>query len=452
MQARERTVPGLRETPRPMERPVRMLLALVVAFACVVPAASNALSRVSLDDVRQGYRALSTTFYRGITSEKLVAGARDGLNTALRKNGAAPLAASEATRGGDAVAQIAAAIDAARAHDGKLTETALTYAALDGMAHATSDRYTAFMTPEQLRDFQGPLNPPHVFGIGVLLTQDETTKDVSAGYVAPGTPADAAGIRNGDVFEEIDGQTVRGFDVAHVRAKLLGHAGTVVRLRVLRDGKEHVDYAITRAEVHAPTVFQKLLPNGIGYIVVGVFGEPTAEEFGAALKHLQRQNARAYVIDLRNNGGGYVNAAVALADHFIHAGPIVSVAERSGTTEFDADANADETHPVAVLVNQYSASASEIAAAALQDSGTATLVGSRTYGKGVVQQITYNADGSAMKVTTARYLTPRNRVIDGIGLAPDVSVKENQHARFGDPAADAQLAAAIGVVQAKALR
>jgi carboxyl-terminal processing protease len=165
---------------------------------------------------------------------------------------------------------------------------------------------------------------------------------------------------------------------------------------------------------------------------------------------LQRQNARAYVIDLRNNGGGYVNAAVAIADHFIHSGPIVSVVERSGTTQFAADANADESHPVAVLVNHYSASASEITAGALQDAGVATLVGSRTYGKGVVQQLTYNADGSAMKVTTARYLTPRNRIIDGIGLAPDVNVVQNDHARFGDPAKDAQLAAAIGVVQAKA--
>jgi len=221
-------------------------------------------------------------------------------------------------------------------------------------------------------------------------------------------------------------------------------------VRMLRDGKTREEFSIARAEVHAPTVYQKLLPNGIGYIAVGVFGEPTAEEFGAALRKLQHQNARAYVIDLRNNGGGYVNAAVAIAGHFIHSGPIVSVAARSGTTQFDADANADEPRPVAVLVNHYSASASEITAGALQDSGVATLVGDRTYGKGVVQELTYNTDGSAMKVTTARYLTPRNRIIDGIGLLPDVSVKENAHARFGDPAGDAQLAAAIGVVQAKA--
>jgi len=431
-----------------MPRLLRAVVALVAAVAMVGPASSDALSLQHRDDVQHGFRALTQTFYRGVEPDKLVAGARSGLAAALRKHKSAP-PAFPARDGGDALARIVASIDRARGRGG-LSETDLTYAALVGMAHAAGDRYTMFLSPKELTSFQEPLNPPHVFGIGVLLQQDEKTKDVSAAYVAPGTPAEGAGVQNGDVFDAIDGTSVRGFDVAHVRAKLLGRTGTTVRLRVLRDGKPHDEFSIVRAEVHAPTVYQKLLPNDIGYIAIGVFGEPTAEEFGAALKRLQRQNARAYVIDLRNNGGGYVNAAVAIADHFIHAGPIVSVAERSGTTRFAADANADETHPVAVLVNHYSASASEITAGALQDAGVATLVGSRTYGKGVVQQLTYNADGSAMKVTTARYLTPRNRVIDGIGLAPDVTVVENANPHFGDPAADAQLAAAIGVVQAKA--
>ncbi|MDQ6941738.1 MAG: S41 family peptidase [Candidatus Eremiobacteraeota bacterium] len=427
---------------------VRAVTALVAALALVGPASSDALSLQHRDDVQHGFRALTQTFYRGVEPAKLVAGARGGIADALRKHHGGP-PASPARAGDSAVADILASIDRARGRGG-LSETDLTFAALTGMARAAGDRYTVFMSPKELTSFQGPLNPPHVFGIGVLLQQDEKTKDVSAAYVAPGTPAEGAGVQNGDVFDAVDGTSVRGLDVAHVRAKLLGRTGTPVRVRVLRDGKPHDEFSIVRAEVHAPTVYQKLLPNGIGYIAVGVFGEPTAEEFGAALKHLQRQNARAYVIDLRNNGGGYVNAAVAVADHFIHSGPIVSVAERSGTTRFSADANADETHPVAVLVNHYSASASEITAGALQDAGVATLVGSRTYGKGVVQQLTYNADGSAMKVTTARYLTPRNRVIDGIGLMPDVNVVENAHAHYGDPAADAQLAAAIGVVQAKA--
>ena len=421
--------------------------AFVAALALVAPASSDALSRQHLDDVRNGYRALTKTFYRGVTPEKLLAGARNGIAAAYRKKGRTAPAFPSARPGEDALAQIVASVDAAR---GAVAETDVTFAALDGMARAAGDKYTVFLTPRDLRGFEGPLNPSHIFGIGVVLQQDETTKDVSAAYVAPGTPADAAGVQNGDVFDAVDGKSVRGLDVAHVRAKLLGRTGTTVRVRVLRDGSVHEEFSIVRAEVHAPTVYQKLLPDGIGYIAIGVFGEPTAEEFGAALKHLQHQNARAYVIDLRNNGGGYVNAAVAIAGHFIHSGPIVSVAARSGTTQFDADANADETRPVAVLVNHYSASASEIAAGALQDAGVATLVGSRTYGKGVVQELTYNTDGSAMKVTTARYLTPRNRIIDGIGLVPDISVSQNAHARYGDPAADAQLAAAIGVVQSKA--
>jgi carboxyl-terminal processing protease len=430
-----------------MTRSVAGVIAFVAAFACVSPAASVAVSSQHLADVRNGYRALSTTFYRGIGPNQIVAGAQSGITEVFRKHKLAP-PALPALRNDDATSQIVAAIDAARERGG-LSETELTFAALDGMAHAARDRYTVFMPPKELLSFQGPLNPPHVFGIGVLLQQDEKSKEVSAAYVAPGTPADRAGVQTGDVFAAVDGTSLHGFDIPRVRSLLLGRTGTVVRLRVMRDGKRHEEFSITRAEVHAPTVYQKMLPNNVGYIAVGVFGEPTADEFGAALKRLQEQNARGYVIDLRNNGGGYVNAAVSIAGHFIHSGPIVSVAERSGTTQFDADAGVVDPRPVVVLVNHYSASASEITAGALQDAGVATLVGNRTYGKGVVQQLTYNPDGSAMKVTTARYLTPRNRIIDGKGLDPDVAVNENAHARYGDPAKDAQLAAAITVVQNK---
>jgi C-terminal peptidase prc len=430
-----------------MNRPVAGLVALVLAFACVRPATSVAISPQHLDDLRRGYRALTATFYRGVAPDKLVAGARDGIAGAFRKRKATP-PALPSRPDEDALAQIVTSIDTAR-EQGTISETELTFAALDGMARAAGDRYTTFMPPKELTSFKEPLNPPHIFGIGVLLQQDEKTKEVGAAYVAPGTPADRAGVQTGDVFEAVDGTSVHGLDIPHIRARLLGRTGTVVRLRVSREGKPHDEFSITRAEVHAPTVYQKLLPNGIGYIAVGVFGEPTADEFGVALKRLQDQNARGYVIDLRNNGGGYVNAAVSIAGHFIHSGPIVSVAERSGTTQFDAYARDVDTRPIVVLVNHYSASASEITAGALQDAGVATLVGARTYGKGVVQQLTYNTDGSAMKVTTARYLTPHNRIIDGKGLDPDVAVIENAHARYGDPAKDAQLAAAITVVQSK---
>jgi C-terminal peptidase prc len=423
--------------------------ALLLCFACGRASGEQPVSAQHLEDLRNGFRALTGSFYRNVAPANLIAGARLGIGDAFKaaKRPAPPMPPLRGSA--DPVGQIAVAVAAGRRAN-VLSETDLTYAALTGMAHAAGDRYTVFLTPKQLKGFEEPLNPPHVFGIGVLLQQDEKTKDVSAAYVAPGTPAEAAGVQNGDVFDSVDGTNAHGLDIAHVRALLLGKTGTTVRVRLMRGGAMRDELSIVRAEVHAPTVYQKLLPNGIGYIAVGVFGEPTAEEFGAALRTLQRLHARAFVIDLRNNGGGYVNAAVGIADHFVHSGPIVSIAERRGTTEFDADANADEMLPVAVLVNHYSASASEITAAALQDTGVATLVGARTYGKGVVQQIVYNGDGSAMKITTARYLTPHNRVIDGIGLSPDVAVVENEHARYGDPAGDAQLAAAINIVQAKA--
>jgi carboxyl-terminal processing protease len=426
-------------------------LAAAGALLALAPEPARALTAEHAREVRGTYAVLVDTFYRKVDGAALVAGARSGLTRALRKSEAraAPRTITPPPAGG-AVQQILASIDAAR-RASTLSETVLTYAALSGMAGAAGDRYTVFLTPAELHRFTAPLNPAHIFGIGVLLAEDEVTRDVRASYVAPGTPADGAGVKTGDLFVAVDGKPVRGLGLQRVRAKLLGIRGSVVSVRVVRDGKplEH-PIAIVRADVHAPTVYEKLLPGNIGYVAIGAFGEPTATEFAAAIKRLQEQNVAGFILDLRFNGGGYVGAAVSIAETFIQNGPIVSVAGRHGTTQFDAEAIAIEAKPLAVLVNHYSASASEITAGALQDLGVATLVGSRTYGKGVVQELTYFSDGSALKVTTARYLTPHRRVIDGIGLAPDVAVQENAHARYGDPAGDKQLTAAMEIVRSKA--
>jgi carboxyl-terminal processing protease len=421
------------------------------ALLALAPAPAPAVTPEHAREVHVAYSVLLDNAYRRVEGSALVAGARDGVSKAMRAadaHASLHFPAPVSWRGN--VVQIEESIEAARLHS-TLTETALTYAALNGMARAAGDRYTVFLTPAELHRFNAPLNPRHIFGIGVLLAEDEVTHDVRASYVAPGTPADGAGVKAGDLFNAVDEKPVRGLGMQRVRAKLLGIRGTVVSVRVLRDGKPLENaIAITRDDVHAPTVYEKLLPGNIGYVAVGAFGEPTATEFAAAIKRLQEQNVAGLIVDLRFNGGGYVGAAVAIADTFIQSGPIVSVAGRHGTTQFDADALAIVPTPLAVLVNHYSASASEITAGALQDLGVATLVGSRTYGKGVVQELTYFNDGSALKVTTARYLTPHRRVIDGIGLAPDVAVEENAHARYGDPAGDKQLTAAMEIVRSKA--
>jgi carboxyl-terminal processing protease len=430
-----------------MDLRVRAVLAQAAALVLLVaPAPARAVTPAHADEVRSTYTKLIQTFYRKVDAKALVAGARGGIAGAERKAGAVPRVTAPHGNGSAAILQT---IDQERKR-GRLSETALTYAALAGMAAAAHDRYTVFLSPSDLHKFTAPLNPAHMFGIGVLLGEDDATHDVRISYVPPGTPADVAGIKTGDVIDAVDGASVRGRGLQRVRAKLLGTRGTVVMVRVLREGKPYDRaFAITRADVQAPTVVERMLPGNIGYVAVGAFGQPTAKEFGAAMKRLQEQNATGYVIDLRFNGGGYVGAAVAIANTFIRSGPIVSVAGRSGTTEYDADALAIEPKPLVVLVNRYSASASEITAGALQDVGHATLVGNRTYGKGVVQELTFFDDGSALKITTARYLTPHHRVIDGIGLAPDVVVEENPHARYGDPAADKQLTTAISIIDGK---
>ena len=187
-----------------------------------------------------------------------------------------------------------------------------------------------------------------------------------------------------------------------------------------------------------------MLPGKIGYIALTVFGRDTGDELNAALDRLQKQGARALVLDLRDNGGGYLEAAVAVSSKFIPSGPIVSVESRaSNITTLDADDTAINPLPLVVLVNGYTASASEITSGAIQDSSVGTIIGTKTFGKGVVQTIIPLPDKSAIKVTTARYLTPRNRDINHLGVTPDIVVSENKHPQFGQPSKDEQLTRAI---------
>jgi len=193
-----------------------------------------------------------------------------------------------------------------------------------------------------------------------------------------------------------------------------------------------------------------MLPNKIGYVALTVFGRDTGDELNAALGRLQQEGMRALVLDLRDNGGGYLDAAVAVSSKFIPSGPIVSVESRaSNITTLDADATAIDPVPLVVLVNGYTASASEITSGAIQDSSTGTIMGTKTFGKGVVQTIYPLPDGSAVKVTTARYLTPRNRDINHLGITPDVIVVENKHAQFGKPDKDDQLTRALDYLNDK---
>jgi carboxyl-terminal processing protease len=234
---------------------------------------------------------------------------------------------------------------------------------------------------------------------------------------------------------------------------LRGPAGTQVTLTIERGGKDLAPIPVTRAVIHSPSVYAKMEPGNIGWIELTVFGADTAQELTAALNKLDAQGAKAFVLDLRYNGGGYLNAAVDVSSKFISSGPIVSQVSRAGTvTEYDAENTAIPARPLVVLVNKGTASASEITAGAIQDSGVGTIMGTQTFGKGVVQSIFALGDGSAVKITTARYLTPHGRDINSVGIKPDVDAPmpaKDAAIRFGDPAKDPQLQQAMTFLQNK---
>jgi carboxyl-terminal processing protease len=258
-------------------------------------------------------------------------------------------------------------------------------------------------------------------------------------------------LRVGDVFIAIDGTVVKGMTVDNASRLLRGSAGTLVAVNVQRQGDaQPLAFSIKREEVQPPTVVFRMLQGDVGYVWVMAFGKGTPDEFNTAITRLKDQGARALVFDLRNDGGGYVDSALRISQRFIANKALVTVEERGEhATTIEADNQATIGLPVTVLVNQYTASASEITAGALQDDGIGDLVGTKTYGKGVMQTLTPLPDGAAIKITTAHYLTPNHRDINLRGIDPDVRVEEPRDARFGDVDKDAQLRAALQLLQRK---
>ena len=415
------------------------------------PKAAGASDAATSDDLRQSFHLLATTYYSKVDAQTLLDGARAALEVAAQKKGfnlALPTFRDDGAAPKD-VAQIAQAIASLQDKTHQSSE-ALTYAAIDGMARSLGDRWTEFFTPDKFREFNEDLDPSKISGIGVMIQPDPATKYIRAEYVVPQTPADAAGLRSGDLLVSVNGKPTRGLASADASRLLRGAPGTQVVLRVQRNGTLLPPFEITRSEVQPPTVIFRMLPDGIGYIWITAFGETTPGEFDVALKRLAAQNVRGYVLDLRNDGGGYVSSALEISSKFVKDDPLVTIEERGKKPEtVDAWDDAVPSKPMAILVNGYTASASEITAGALQDDGVAQLVGEKTYGKGVMQSLTALPDGAAIKITTAHYLTPKHRDINLKGIEPDVIVNEPDDALFGDLSADPQMRAAFDLVKGK---
>ena len=431
---------------------VTAALAVLCASTLLAPlrsvAAASSVSPTDAGEIRFSYEKLHDDFYKKTNPQAIVDGARRALSAQLWKAGvkhALPpiFATANAT-------QTAQAVDrevevASRLSHGKIASTQLAYAAISGMLDSVHDKYTVFLDPKAYAELNQGLDGTSFAGTGIVIQSDEQTKYIDVAGIIPGGPADKAGVEQDDVIVAIDGTSTKGMPIATASKRLRGKAGTTVDLTIERDGKVLAhQIAITRAEIKDLSVFSKMLPGKIGYAELTVFGKDTAEELDRALDSLQQQGAKAIVLDLRDNGGGFLSTAIEVSSKFIASGPIVSVQSRaSNVTTYEAEDTAIAPLPLAVLVNAHTASASEITSGAIQDSGVGTIIGEKTFGKGVVQEILPLPDGSAIKITDARYLTPRNRDINHLGITPDIVVSENKGARYGLPDRDAQLRRAM---------
>jgi carboxyl-terminal processing protease len=323
---------------------------------------------------------------------------------------------------------------------------ALMRAALHNAVSALGDKHTSFMDPLQMRQADVELQGNYE-GIGAWV-------DTGGDYVviiAPmqGSPAEAAGLRAGDTVLAIDGEDMTGINGDLVLNRILGPAGTPVTITIGREGEEPFDVTIVRSRIVVPSVESEMLPEGIAYIQLFNFGADTSEDLHAALQNLLAENPRGLILDLRNNGGGYLDTAVDITSEFLKEGVVLYEDYNDGSRyTYDVKSGGLATElPMIVLVNEGSASASEILAGALQDYGRAALVGQTTYGKGSVQitRLLSNSQG-ALRVTIARWLTPEERQIHGIGLEPDYAVPFTQ--ADADAQQDPQLDEAIRLLSA----
>ncbi|MFM9040921.1 MAG: S41 family peptidase [Vulcanococcus sp.] len=300
------------------------------------------------------------------------------------------------------------------------------YEAIRGMLATLDDPYTRFMDPREFKEMQIDTSG-ELSGVGIQLSLDKDTKELTVVSPIEGSPASRAGVLPKDVITAIDGKSTKGMSTEDAVKLIRGQAGSTVNLQLRRNGKL-LDTPLVRAriELHAVETQVNTAGDGtkIGYIRLKQFNANAAKDMADALKDLEKQKVEGYVLDLRSNPGGLLVASIAIARQWLNEGVIVSTKTRDGIQDTKrAVGRALTDRPLVILVNEGSASASEILSGALQDNHRAVLVGEKTFGKGLVQSVRGLTDGSGMTVTIAKYLTPSGRDIHKHGIDPDVRAK-----------------------------
>lgn len=315
--------------------------------------------------------------------------------------------------------------------------------AISGMVKTLDDPHSIYLDPK-MYELMRSHTEGSFGGVGIVMGFKDNKITVIS--VMEGTPSEAAGIKTGDEIIAVDGTPTNEIEPEEVVLHIRGEIGTDVTLKIRRAGEEDKDYVVRRTTIQVHTVAGQMLPDtdGIGYIRIASFSEHTADEFKDAYHALEKDGVKGMIIDLRENPGGLVTSCVAIANMVVPKGPVVSVVQKDGTREEYKSDLSEEKYPLVVLIDGNSASASEILAGALQDTGAATIVGETSYGKGSVQVILPLYDDDALKLTIAKYYTPSGRSIDGTGIEPDVRVEPQ-----ADGAQDVQLLKAIDVMKGK---
>ena len=317
-----------------------------------------------------------------------------------------------------------------------------------GMLNALNDKYAVYYTAEELNS-QRQSNEGIYYGIGAYVMMDAETETPYISGVIAGTPAEEAGLQINDIIYAVDGKSTFQLTLEETTGMIKGEEGTHVTLTLIRNGKAF-DQDVVRRKVNNPTVTSKLLNEEIGYISISEFKDVTVDQFTESYAVLKGSGARALILDLRGNPGGLLDAVVSIGQQILPKGLVVYTEDKDGErVEYTCDGKRKIEMPMVVLVNGGSASASEVLTGAIKDYGVGTVMGTTTYGKGIVQKIIQLSDGSGIKLTTSAYFTPLGNNIHETGIEPDIVVEFDADAYYGEKRIDNQLEAAKAFLEKK---
>ena len=322
-----------------------------------------------------------------------------------------------------------------------------------GLIDGLGDKYSVYYNEEDYQALQISTTGQY-YGIGAGLSQDKDTMVVTVNKVYEGTPSESAGLLKDDVIVSVDGTEAASMELSELVKLIRGEKGTTVHLEIYRPStEENLSFDVERQDITLPSVSHKMFEDGIGYVHIDSFETETAAQFEEAVKDLENQGMKALIIDVRYNPGGMVTAVVQILDDILPEGTVVYTEDKNGNRQdYTSSGDTYLDYPIAVLINGESASASEILAGAVKDYQYGTLIGTTTFGKGIVQTIFPLEDGDAVKLTTAKYFTPNGNYIHGVGIGPDIELEYeylDKDATSYDEAYDNQIQKAIEVLKDK---